>query len=360
MAQPVQVARRRSAGASSRRRARHRQRLRERLARRRGPLRRRRRRRRRCCSSRSTARCSASPARVLARDQPSDTERGRPPERARGTPYVAIVIATVIAFGLAIPHDLEFLAGTFAFGAMIAFAIAHLSLIVLRFRSRPGRARSACRFSPRARRTGPAAGGSGSSSRSACGSAWSRCTRGRASPAGSGWRRGRAVRGLPALRREAAAAALHDPAEALQEREAAEYGSILVPVFGEEATTRSGTAAGWRPSRTRTARVERARGAVRVRDPDVAADRRAVTTSACEAKAVLARAKEVGEEYEGVEVATAMVRGRTVGQAIVRARRRGVEAIVLAAEEPTRVRGGAILGGRGRCATASSGTPPAT
>jgi APA family basic amino acid/polyamine antiporter len=44
-----------------------------------------------------------------------------------------------------------------------------------------------------------------------------------------------------------------------------------------------------------------------------------------------------------------MVRGRTVGQAIVsEARRRGVEAIVLAAEEPSRVRGGAILGGRGR------------
>jgi APA family basic amino acid/polyamine antiporter len=67
------------------------------------------------------------------------------------------------------------------------------------------------------------------------------------------------------------------------------------------------------------------------------------------AKQVLARAKEVGEEYAGVEVATAMVRGRTIGQAIVaEARRRGVEAIVLAAEEPSRVRGGAILGGRGR------------
>ena len=38
-----------------------------------------------------------------------------------------------------------------------------------------------------------------------------------------------------------------------------------------------------------------------------------------------------------------------VGQAIVaEARRRGVGAIVLAAEEPSRVRGGAILGGRGR------------
>jgi APA family basic amino acid/polyamine antiporter len=68
-----------------------------------------------------------------------------------------------------------------------------------------------------------------------------------------------------------------------------------------------------------------------------------------QAKRVLARAKEVGEEYEGVEVATAMVRGRTAGQAIVaEARRRGVEAIVLAAEAPSRVRGGGILGGRGR------------
>jgi APA family basic amino acid/polyamine antiporter len=50
-----------------------------------------------------------------------------------------------------------------------------------------------------------------------------------------------------------------------------------------------------------------------------------------------------------VEVATAMVRGRSYGQAIVsEARRRGVEAIVVGAEEPSRLRGGAILGGRGR------------
>jgi basic amino acid/polyamine antiporter, APA family len=68
-----------------------------------------------------------------------------------------------------------------------------------------------------------------------------------------------------------------------------------------------------------------------------------------EAKRVLARAKEVGEEYEGVEVATAMVRGRAAGAAIVaEAKRRGVEAIVLAAEQPSRIRGGALLGGRGR------------
>ena len=66
------------------------------------------------------------------------------------------------------------------------------------------------------------------------------------------------------------------------------------------------------------------------------------------ARRALARAKEVGEEYEGVEVATATARARSAGQGIVEeARRRGVEAIVLAAEAPSRVRGGGRLGGRG-------------
>jgi APA family basic amino acid/polyamine antiporter len=66
------------------------------------------------------------------------------------------------------------------------------------------------------------------------------------------------------------------------------------------------------------------------------------------AREALARAKLVGEEYEGVEVATAIVRARRAGEAIVReARRRGVEAIVLAAEESSRVRGGSLLGGVG-------------
>ena len=65
------------------------------------------------------------------------------------------------------------------------------------------------------------------------------------------------------------------------------------------------------------------------------------------ARAALNRAKAVGEEYQGVEVATAVVRARRAGQAIVReAKRRGVEAIVLAAEEPTRVGGGLRLGGK--------------
>jgi APA family basic amino acid/polyamine antiporter len=66
------------------------------------------------------------------------------------------------------------------------------------------------------------------------------------------------------------------------------------------------------------------------------------------ARLALQRAKAVGEEYDGVEVATATVRARRAGQAIVdEARRRGVQAIVLAAEEPSKIRGGTRLGGLG-------------
>ena len=54
--------------------------------------------------------------------------------RRRGTPYMTILLAALIAFALSLPHDLDFLAGVFAFGAMISFALAHLSVIVLRFR----------------------------------------------------------------------------------------------------------------------------------------------------------------------------------------------------------------------------------
>ena len=52
----------------------------------------------------------------------------------RGTPYVTIWLAAVLAFGLTLSDDIEFLAGIFAFGAMLAFTLAHLSVIVLRFR----------------------------------------------------------------------------------------------------------------------------------------------------------------------------------------------------------------------------------
>ncbi len=48
------------------------------------------------------------------------------------TPHVAIVIAAVMAFGLVVPTDVTLLGGLFAFGATIAFTIAHVSIIKLR------------------------------------------------------------------------------------------------------------------------------------------------------------------------------------------------------------------------------------
>ena len=61
----------------------------------------------------------------------------------RSTPYVLIILAGVIAAGLVVPEDLDFLVGIYAFGAMLAFTIAHLSICRLRYtepeRDRPYR-----------------------------------------------------------------------------------------------------------------------------------------------------------------------------------------------------------------------------
>ena len=143
------------------------------------------------------------------------------------------------------------------------------------------------------------------------------------------------------------------PEAALQERAGdVEYGSILVPVFGEELDDDIVGTAG----RLAAEQAEEGEGGAMIEalyvfeiPMSLPLDARIPPERVEEANRVLARAKEVGEEYENVEVATAKVRGRTAGAAIVsEARRRGVEAIVLAAEEPTRIRGGAVLGGRGR------------
>ena len=66
------------------------------------------------------------------------------------------------------------------------------------------------------------------------------------------------------------------------------------------------------------------------------------------AKRALARARDVGGEYDTVDVHTHLVRARTTGAGIVEAaRERDVDAIVLGAEPPTRIRGGSVLGGVG-------------
>ena len=63
----------------------------------------------------------------------------------RSTPYVLIIFAGLIAAGLAAPEDLDFLVGIYAFGATLAFTIAHLSICRLRYTEPDATARTGCR-----------------------------------------------------------------------------------------------------------------------------------------------------------------------------------------------------------------------
>ena len=131
-----------------------------------------------------------------------------------------------------------------------------------------------------------------------------------------------------------------------------EFGSILVPILGTSLDDDIVQTAGRLAGESRDDLVEEGAviEAIWVFEMPLALPLDAALPDAQvqRAREALARAKAVGEEYEGVEVATAMVRARRMGQAIVNeARRRGVEAIVLAAEEPSRVRGGGLFGGVG-------------
>ncbi len=275
-----------------------------------------------------------------------------------GTPYVVIVLAAVIAGALMLPHDLEFLVGLYAFGGLLGLTIAHVSIIVLRYRE-PDRKR------PYRMPLSIRVGGGDLPLPAVLGAvlallAWLSVvvTHSGARWVGFTWLIGgialytayRTTQGKPLLRRVVV------PESALRgERRQAEYGSILVPIFGSPLDDDIVQTAGRLAADEDAESFEEHHGAtiealwvfeVPMSLPIDAALPEAQLKSA---RAALARAKAVGEEYEGVEVATATVRARRAGQAIVdEARRRGVQAVVLAAEEPSKIRGGARLGGRGR------------
>jgi len=268
-----------------------------------------------------------------------------------GTPWVLIALSGAFAVALLAPTDLEFLVGIYAFGAMLAFTIAHASVVRLRFREPDSRAFHVP-LGVRVRGATvplPAVAGALLSA-----AAWVSVLilHGPARYVGLAWmafglalyvayRRGG---GKPLLRR------VTIPEQALRyEAPDREFGSILVPILGVPLDDDIVQTAGRLAGRSRDeadegiATIE----AIWVFEVPLSLplDARLPDAQVSRARAALARAKEVGEEYEGVEVATAMTRARRTGQGIVNeARRRGVEAIVLAAEEPSRIRGGALLG----------------
>ena len=270
-----------------------------------------------------------------------------------GTPYVVIVLAAVLAGALVVPRDLEALAGIYAFGAMLAFLIAHVSICALRYREpereRPYRIPLSVRVRggdlplPAVLGATMAAGGLASllafhEGARYVGLIWT-C-------AGIAFYvTYRRTAGMPVLRR-----VVVSEAALRSEPVRAEYGSILVPIFGtaldDDIVQTAGRLAAAENDDGLGATIE----AIWVFEVPLSLplDARLPEAQLKRARAALARAKAVGEEYDGVEVATATIRARRAGQAIVaEAQRRGVELIVLAAEEPSRIRGGARLGGIG-------------
>ena len=272
-----------------------------------------------------------------------------------GTPYVVIAAAAAAAAGLVLPTNLEFLVGIYAFGALLAFTIAHVSIIALRFRE-PERARPysvplsvtiAGASVPIPAVVGALASGLG----------WVALLvfHTGARYVGLAWLLSglvlyvvyRKSQQKPLLKR------VTIPERALRyEALEPEFGSILVPILGtaldDDIIQTAGRLAGETHDdiESEGAVIE----AIWVFEIPLALPMDAPLPDAQvkRAREALARAKLVGEEYEGVEVATAIVRARRAGEAIVReARRRGVEAIVLAAEESSRVRGGSLFGGVG-------------
>lgn len=270
------------------------------------------------------------------------------------TPYITIAIASVAAFGLVVVADIEFLAGLFAFGAMLAFAIAHLSVIRLRFREPDRKVAFRIPWSLRVRGVPvpiPAVIGALTAI-----AAWISVLvlHEGARNAGAIWM----AAGLTVyvVYRKGQGKTLGGrftiPAEALVEQPELQYQSILVPVFGEALDDDIVGTAG----RLAAEEFEEGEGGPMIEalyvievPMSLPLDARLPDEAVTTGRRALARAKEVGEEYRNVEVATALVRGRAAGATIVdEARRRGVQAIVLAAERPSKVRGGAVLGGRGR------------
>jgi APA family basic amino acid/polyamine antiporter len=263
-----------------------------------------------------------------------------------GTPWIVLVIFTVLAGLLLLPLDIELLAGMFAYGALIAFALAHLSVCVLRFKE-PDR-RRAYKVPLNVRIRGgelplPAAFGAVASI-----AAWVATFfyHDDARLFGSIWMAFglllyvgyRSREGLSLTRR------VEVPAERMAHEPEVEYARILVPVFGEELDDDIMSTAGQLASGDQGATVD----AIYVIEVPMSLplDAHLPLEKLARAEESLRRARRVGEEYEGVQVHTEIVRGRTVGSAIVEAARvRKVEVVVIGAEPPTRIKGGGVLGG---------------
>jgi basic amino acid/polyamine antiporter, APA family len=282
------------------------------------------------------------------------------------TPHVAIGLSGLIAIGLVVPTDVKLLAGLYAFGAMLAITIAHLSVLRLRVtepdRARPFRVPWSVSWGT-ARLPVPTLF---AALLSALAFLSVLAFHDRARWVGGGWmlfgllfyvvyRKG--VEGTSLTRR----VSVTERALKKQVPEIS-YRSLLVPVFGSALDDDIVATAG------RLAAAEQEDGGgeeggsrlalVYVVEVPLALplDAELPPEREAEARRALERARDVAEEYEDVEVSTEVVRARKVGAGIVEAARCSeAEAIVIGGEPPTKIRGGATLGGVGAAKPAEIG-----
>jgi APA family basic amino acid/polyamine antiporter len=276
-------------------------------------------------------------------------------ESTYSTPYIAIGIAAVLALALAIPGDIRFLARVYAFGALLAVTIAQISIVRLRIvepdLDRPYRVPWNVRIGSHQLPL-PAIIGALIS-----GLAWISVfvLHHTAVWVGGGWMLfglvfyviyRRYVEGTPLTRR------VQVPEASLKKQPAeVEYSTILVPVFGTKLDDDIVSTAG----RLADAEVEEGERPPRLDVVFVAEVPLTVPLDSAlpkdvrdRAERALERAREIGDEYENVEVTTKLIPARSLGSGIVQeARDNATEVIVMGGEPPTRVRGGAILGGIG-------------
>jgi len=273
------------------------------------------------------------------------------------TPYVAIMVSGLIAIGLVVPTDVKLLAGIYAFGAMLAISIAHLSIIRLRV-TEPGLERPY--MAPGSIRWGDVT----LPGLAILGAAISVVAfvsvlafHGPARWVGGGWMAFGLVsylvyRGL--VENTSLTKRVMVTAEALtKQAPEVEFERILVPVFGTELDDDIVGTAG-RLAAPEEETGDRVPGAhldvvyVAEIPLKLPLDAKLRPEQERRARDALERAKQVGEEYESVEVETTLLPARSVGAGIVEmARRTGAEAIVMGGEPPTKIRGGAVMGGIG-------------
>jgi basic amino acid/polyamine antiporter, APA family len=271
------------------------------------------------------------------------------------TPHVAILIAAALAFGLLLPTDVMLLGGLFAFGATIAFTIAHASIIRLRI-SQPDRQRP-FRIPLDVSYRGARVPLPTVIAMVLTALAWVSVIayHDTARWVGAGWMV-LGIVGYVVYRKVFEGTALMQrvevPAEALaKDVQALEYTDILVPVFGTKLDDDIvGTAGRLADAAERPGEEQPRLELVYVIEVPMKLPLDAIPSQeeVQRANTALERASEVADEYETVEVGSSVIRARSVGSGIVQAARElGVDVIVMGGEPPTKIKGGAVLGGIG-------------